>query len=169
MYQRLGGATSTPTSRSTILPLAGMALTYFLFNTVPIALAIALSTSQNAFRIWKRELASSLPSYLLGAAAAAIVLAVTEHRASGSPSCCCWLRCTSPTRCIAAAPTSKRKQGAILEAASDAIITMDSQLAIREFNPAAEKMFGYDRMDILGRQRRHAAAAVRAARRRSTR
>ena len=28
---------------------------------------------------------------------------------------------------------------------------MDSQLAIREFNPAAEKMFGYGRMDILGR------------------
>ena len=43
------------------------------------------------------------------------------------------------------------KQGAILEAASDAIVTMDAKLAIREFNPAAEKMFGYNRMDILGR------------------
>jgi PAS domain S-box-containing protein len=28
---------------------------------------------------------------------------------------------------------------------------MDSQLAIREFNPAAEKMFGYRRTDMLGR------------------
>ena len=46
---------------------------------------------------------------------------------------------------------SEAKQGAILEAANDAIITMDAQLAIREFNPAAEQMFGYRRTDILGR------------------
>jgi PAS domain S-box-containing protein len=46
---------------------------------------------------------------------------------------------------------SEARQGAILEAAHDAIITMDSQLNIREFNPAAEEMFGYTRLDILGR------------------
>jgi two-component system, cell cycle sensor histidine kinase and response regulator CckA len=46
---------------------------------------------------------------------------------------------------------SDARQGAILEAAQDAIITMDSQLNIREFNPAAEQMFGYARLDILGR------------------
>ena len=46
---------------------------------------------------------------------------------------------------------SEARQGAILEAAHDAIITMDSQLNIREFNPAAEQMFGYARLDILGR------------------
>src|SRR5260221_5309487 len=46
---------------------------------------------------------------------------------------------------------SDARQGAILEAAHDAIITMDQQLNIREFNPAAEQMFGYARLDILGR------------------
>src|SRR5262249_54884623 len=46
---------------------------------------------------------------------------------------------------------SDARQGAILEAAQDAIITMDQQLNIREFNPAAEQMFGYARLDILGR------------------
>ena len=46
---------------------------------------------------------------------------------------------------------SEARQGAILEAAHDAIITMDQQLNIREFNPAAEQMFGYTRLDILGR------------------
>ena len=46
---------------------------------------------------------------------------------------------------------SEARQGAILEAANDAIITMDQQLNIREFNPAAERMFGYKRLDILGR------------------
>jgi PAS domain S-box-containing protein len=43
------------------------------------------------------------------------------------------------------------RQGAILEAAHDAIITMDSQLNIREFNQAAEQMFGYTRLHVLGR------------------
>ena len=46
---------------------------------------------------------------------------------------------------------SEARQGAILEAAHDAIITMDQNLNIREFNPAAERMFGYARLDILGR------------------
>ena len=55
-----------------------MALTYFFVNTVPIAMAIALTTKQSAWRIWKSDFASSAPSYLLGAAAAAVVIAVTE-------------------------------------------------------------------------------------------
>ena len=46
---------------------------------------------------------------------------------------------------------SDARQGAILEAACDAILTMDQNLNIREFNPAAEQMFGYRRTDILGR------------------
>jgi PAS domain S-box-containing protein len=43
------------------------------------------------------------------------------------------------------------RQGTILAAAHDAIITIDQNLNIREFNPAAEQMFGYSRNDILGR------------------
>ena len=93
----------------------------------------------------------NVPSYILGAAAAAVVLAVTES--SGY-----WLALL-----LTAAPLyltykmyrtgleTEARQGAILEAAHDAIITMDSHLAIREFNPAAEQMFGHRRSDILGR------------------
>src|SRR5207248_6203173 len=133
------------------VPLAGMALTYFFVNTVPIAIAIAVTTNQSAWRIWKTDFASSAPSYLIGAAAAAVVISVTES--SGY-----WL-----TMLLTAAPLyltykmyragveSEARQGAILEAAHDAIITMDQQLNIREFNPAAETMFGYARIDILGR------------------
>ena len=128
-----------------------MALTYFFVNTIPIALAIALTTNQSAWRIWKTDFASSAPSYLLGAVAAAVVIAVTQS--SGY-----WL-----TLLLTAAPLyltykmyragveSEARQGAILEAAHDAIITMDQHLNIREFNPAAEQMFGHARLDILGR------------------
>ena len=148
MYQRLGG-TANGDLRVIAVPLAGMALTYFFLNTIPIAIAIALTTGQSAWRIWKSDFASSAPNYLLGAAAAAVVIAVTES--SGA-----WL-----TLLLTAAPfyltykmyragrESEARQGAILEAAHDAIITMDQNLNIREFNPAAEQMFGRRRTDIL--------------------
>ena len=150
VYLRLGGRPDAEWS-ALIMPLSGMALTYFFVNTVPIALAIALTTKQSAWRIWKTDFASSAPSYLLGALAAAVVIQVTES--SGY-----WL-----TLLLFAAPAyltykmylggkeSEARQGAILQAAHDAIMTMDSRLNIREFNPAAEQMFGYARLDILGR------------------
>jgi PAS domain S-box-containing protein len=151
VYERLGGTAHPELSAAIVVPLVGMALTYFFVNTIPIAVAIALTTNQSAWRIWKTDFASSAPSYLLGATAAAVVISVTES--SGY-----WL-----TLLLTAAPLyltykmfragkeSDARQGAILEAAHDAIITMDAQLNIREFNPAAEQMFGYARIDILGR------------------
>ena len=42
---------------------------------------------------------------------------------------------------------TEARQGAILEAAHDAIITMDQRWCIREFNPAAETMFGRKRIE----------------------
>jgi PAS domain S-box-containing protein len=88
---------------------------------------------------------------LLGALAAVVVIAVTQSAGY-------WL-----TLLLAAAPLyltykvyragaeTEARQGAILEAAHDAIITMDQRLNIREFNPAAETMFGHQRTNILGR------------------
>jgi len=150
VFQRLGGRADAEPA-ALVVPLAGMALTYFFANTVPIAIAIALTTRQSAWRIWKTDFASSGLSYLLGALAAAVVIKVTES--SGY-----WLTLlltAAPlyltSRMYRAGRESEARQGAILEAAHDAIITMDQQLNIREFNPAAEQMFGYERLDILGR------------------
>ena len=149
-FQRLGGRPDAEPAKL-IVPVAAMALTYFFVNTVTVALAVAFTTIQSPWRVWKTDFASSAPSYLLGAAAAAVVIKVTET--SGY-----WL-----TLLLAAAPLyltykmylagreSEARQGAILEAAHDAIITMDQELNIREFNPAAERMFGYARLDVLGR------------------
>jgi PAS domain S-box-containing protein len=52
----------------------------------------------------------------------------------------------------AAVRESETRKAAILEAAVDAIITMDHQGQVLEFNPAAEKMFGHPRDEALGRQ-----------------
>jgi PAS domain S-box-containing protein len=152
VYLALGGTTRPDLSSVAVLvPLGGMALTYFVVNTVPIAIAIAMTTDQSARRVWTTQFLPSLSSYVFGVAAAAAVIAVTES--SGY-----WL-----TLLLAAAPLyltfkvyragvkTEARQGAILDAASDAIVTMDHEFAIREFNPAAERMFGCTRIDMLGR------------------
>jgi len=46
---------------------------------------------------------------------------------------------------------SQARQGAMVEAALDAIISMDHAGRILEFNPAAEQLFGLKRADVLGR------------------
>ena len=88
---------------------------------------------------------------MLGAAAAAIVLAVTESSGIWFAVLLLLAPLYLTYKVYRTGADVEAKQGAILEAANDAIMTMDAQLAIREFNPAAEKMFGYRRMDILGR------------------
>src|SRR6267378_2944643 len=45
---------------------------------------------------------------------------------------------------------SQARQGAMVEAALDAIISMDHAGRILEFNPAAEQLFGLKRADVLG-------------------
>src|SRR5437660_6586261 len=47
---------------------------------------------------------------------------------------------------------SEARKGAILNSALDAVITMDEQGCITEFNPAAEKTFGRRRDDVLGKE-----------------
>jgi PAS domain S-box-containing protein len=151
VYQRLGG---TPNGDLSVVavPIAGMALTYFLVNTLPIAVAIALTTKQSAWRIWKSDFLSSAPSYLLGAAAAAVVIAVTERSGYGLTLLLTAAPLYLTYKMYRAGRETEARQGAILEAAHDAIITLDSDLNIREFNPAAEQMFGRLRTEILGRK-----------------
>jgi PAS domain S-box-containing protein len=150
VYERLGGRAHQDPATA-VMPLAGMALTYFFVNTIPIAIAIALTTRQSAWRIWRSDFAPSAPSYLLGAVAAAAVIAVTQSSGYRLTLLLTAAPLYLTYKMYRAGVASEARQGAILEAAHDAIITMDHQLNIREFNFAAEQMFGYERMNILGR------------------
>lgn len=47
---------------------------------------------------------------------------------------------------------SEALKGATLEAAPDCIITLDNEGRILEFNPAAERTFGYPREDVMGKK-----------------
>ena len=42
-------------------------------------------------------------------------------------------------------------RGAVLESALDCVVTMNHEGRIVEFNPAAERTFGYSRADVVGR------------------
>ena len=54
-------------------------------------------------------------------------------------------------RAEASARASEGRKAAILEAALDAIITMDSEGKVVEWNPAAESIFGHRREAVVGR------------------
>jgi PAS domain S-box-containing protein len=150
VFHRLGG-TATSDLSTILVPAAAMALTYFLVNTVPIAIAIALTTNQNAWKVWKTDFAGSAGNYFLGAAAAVVVTAVIESAGIGLTLLLAAAPLYLTYKVYRAGAETEARQGAILEAAHDAIITMDQGLNIREFNPAAEAMFGHRRTNILGR------------------
>jgi PAS domain-containing protein len=47
---------------------------------------------------------------------------------------------------------SEARKAGILDAALDCILTMDHEGRITEFNPAAERTFGFAREDVIGKQ-----------------
>jgi PAS domain S-box-containing protein len=56
------------------------------------------------------------------------------------------------SRAQAAVHGSEARTRAILDAALDCVVTMDQHGCVVEFNPAAERTFGYERDDIIGRE-----------------
>ncbi len=71
-YYLLDGVVGLFTMVTLPKPLVGAATTYFVVNTLAIATAIALSTSQSIFKIWNENFLWSAPSYFVGAGAAAL-------------------------------------------------------------------------------------------------
>ncbi len=58
---------------------------------------------------------------------------------------------TERRRTDAARRQAEARSRAVMQAALDAIIVMDHHGAILDFNPAAERLFGYTRAEVLGR------------------
>ena len=59
---------------------------------------------------------------------------------------------TEQRQANAALRESEARKAAILETAVDCIITMNHEGRIVEFNPAAEKTFGYSRAEVIGKE-----------------
>jgi PAS domain S-box-containing protein len=53
-------------------------------------------------------------------------------------------------RLLASEQSARHRAEGILETALDGIITIDEEGRIRDFNPAAERMFGHSRADVVG-------------------
>ena len=73
VYLWLGGHPGEINLATLAKPLVGAATAYFLFNTLTVATAIALSTKQPLFKVWNENFLWSAPSYFVGAGAAAAV------------------------------------------------------------------------------------------------
>ncbi len=70
-YERLGGVPGVFTNSFAVAAaLVGAATTYFLFNTILVSCAIALSTRQPIVASWNQNFLWSAPSYFVGAAVA---------------------------------------------------------------------------------------------------
>ena len=76
-YKSLGGHPGNLTSLAVAKPLVGAATVYFLFNTLTVATAIALSVKQPLFKVWNENFLWSAPSYFVGALAAGGVAWIT--------------------------------------------------------------------------------------------
>ncbi len=61
------------------VPLGASSLTYFLINTMSVAIAIALSTRQSLPKVWQDNFLSSAPSYFIGAATVGVGKLVYEQ------------------------------------------------------------------------------------------
>jgi PAS domain S-box-containing protein len=59
---------------------------------------------------------------------------------------------TDKVRAEAAQRTSEALRAAVLESALDAVIVIDEEGKVLEFNPAAERTFGHARDDMIGRE-----------------
>ena len=73
-YELLGGVPGTLGHDVPGLarPLVAAATMYFVFNTILIAIAVALATRQSLTAVWNQNFLWSAPSYFVGAGAAAI-------------------------------------------------------------------------------------------------
>src|SRR3954463_11533942 len=72
-YKALNGHPGMVTSLAVTKPLVGAATVYFLFNTLTVATAIALSVKQSLSKVWYDNFLWSGPSYFVGAGVAAVV------------------------------------------------------------------------------------------------
>ena len=73
----------TPTATSLVQAAAVIAPLYFFLNSALVACAIALSTKQPFTRVWHDNFLWSAPSYLVGAALAAVATATSARGWSG--------------------------------------------------------------------------------------
>src|SRR3954463_10959675 len=76
-YRWLGGHSGAVTSLAVAKPLVGAATIYFLFNTLTVATAIALSVKQPLLKVWNENFLWSAPSYFVGALAAGCLAWIT--------------------------------------------------------------------------------------------
>jgi PAS domain S-box-containing protein len=111
-------------------------------------LAAAFPTSaQEAAAPMTTTVDGSLLALLLAASAAIVAVAVSRARALTLAR----ERTVALENALRAAEASEARMRSVVDNAAEAIITIDRGGTIRSFNPASEKIFGYEAREAIGR------------------
>lgn len=112
---------------------------------LPISVGIGVATS--AVSVWQALIADGYSPFalvpavvLLGGCLMAPIFGLTIYQAQRAHAQAVALR------------RSEARKAAILDSALDCILTIDHEGRITEFNPAAERTFGYRRDDVVGKE-----------------
>ncbi|HJU10781.1 MAG TPA: MHYT domain-containing protein, partial [Candidatus Binataceae bacterium] len=116
-----------------IMHYTGMAGVTFI--SVPVAPEVSNAVGISTLTVFATAVTTMLLLYVVGTAA------LLDRRLSAE-----WLKLSRYRQ------TSEALKAAILECSLDCIITADHKGRIIEFNPAAERTFGYARTQVLGKE-----------------
>ena len=114
--------------------------------------------SSSSSRIRSRQVTPSSSNYVLDvsmASTAGFSLAAFRfgiRTGTSSAGTTCSSTSTSANAAEQELRRSEARKAAILDSALECIVTIDHEGCITEFNPAAERTFGYRRAEVLGRQ-----------------
>jgi diguanylate cyclase (GGDEF)-like protein/putative nucleotidyltransferase with HDIG domain len=79
VYQWLGGVPGHLTTSAIAGPLVGATLAFFAVSSVLTAASIALAAGTTIWGVWRERFMWDAPSYMVGAAVAAIAAAIVQH------------------------------------------------------------------------------------------
>ena len=142
------------------LPLGIAASVFFLCNTTPIAVVIALTEGKPPWTVWKESYFWCFPYYLAGASLAAAVSVVTRHFGwEVAPMTLPVIFIIFRTykgyfdnlRIQKEHAESLARLAAIVESADAAIVSEDTNGIVLTWNRGAERIFGYSSNEMIGR------------------
>jgi PAS domain S-box-containing protein len=142
---------------STASLLIATAVTFALWSPVFQRVPFALYFAAVAVAAWQAGWLSGITVGLAGV----LIIGLHEHFAADllvqsivllGVSAVISLLAASSERADRSRRQSETQQAAILDAAIDCIVSMDHEGRVVEWNPAAERTFGYSRAEALGRQ-----------------
>ncbi len=152
-YQAFGGTIGQLVWPWDATPLAAALIIYFTVNSVSIASAIALTTSQPVIRVWQENFLWGGPSYFIGASVAAVMAEVIGHRIWGFiPLGAMPVYVLFRTYGVYVGRLEdEHRHREVIESLNEGVAVIKHDGRVTIWNDALERIMGCSREDVLGR------------------